>query len=378
MAMRVGIISCNIHANFTNYGSALQSWALSRALERCGEEPVLVDYCPDRLLGKDILDPIANMWDADEESRRMCELSLPAIAVNAAKFERFFTERFERTSKMYVPADLDDAATDEGLGGFVCGSDTIFCPDEFGVDDGYWANYPSMRGRSVAYAPSFGDPHFTGEQLGKVATCAGNFRAIAPREDLMMDFLATNTTAPVRRVVDPTLLLEPQDYDPIVAGPQEEGEYLVLYSRRYNPAMEAYAEGLAARRGWKVVEVSLRAENASRHRMFYEAGVEEFLSLVRGARFLVTNSYHGMIFAWQFRVPFYVFTREQAGNKVSELLGLMGLGDRLVSGTRGGCASELDVDWAATRGRMAPWRERSWGFLREELRLLGEAAGVCR
>ncbi len=30
----IGIVSYNIHCNFTNYGSALQSWALCRTMGR--------------------------------------------------------------------------------------------------------------------------------------------------------------------------------------------------------------------------------------------------------------------------------------------------------------------------------------------------------
>ena len=32
--VRIGIVSYNINCNFTNYGSALLAWALSRAVER--------------------------------------------------------------------------------------------------------------------------------------------------------------------------------------------------------------------------------------------------------------------------------------------------------------------------------------------------------
>lgn len=56
---KLGIISYNIYGNFTNYGSALQSWALHRAIKRIGDyKPVLVDYCPDILMDKDPLNPV--------------------------------------------------------------------------------------------------------------------------------------------------------------------------------------------------------------------------------------------------------------------------------------------------------------------------------
>ncbi|MBR7109845.1 MAG: hypothetical protein IKC90_07375, partial [Akkermansia sp.] len=94
---RIGIVSYNINCNFTNYGSALQSWALSETIKKLGFTPVLIDYCPDILRDKDPLNPMQNMWDTDEESRKECELSLPAIRVNYEKFDRFYTEHFNRS-----------------------------------------------------------------------------------------------------------------------------------------------------------------------------------------------------------------------------------------------------------------------------------------
>lgn len=56
-----GVVSYNMYCNFTNYGSALQSWALCQTINRMGNgkwKSVLIDYCPDVLLDKDPLDPV--------------------------------------------------------------------------------------------------------------------------------------------------------------------------------------------------------------------------------------------------------------------------------------------------------------------------------
>ena len=73
---------------------------------------------------------------------------------------------------------------------------------------------------------------------------------------------------------------------------------ILLYARRYNPKMFEFADKLANQHGWEVIDISLRATNASKHQMFYEAGVEEFLSLIKHAQFVVTNSFHGMILSY--------------------------------------------------------------------------------
>ena len=127
----VGIVSYNINCNFTNYGSALQSWALNRLIEKFGFKPVLIDYCPKVLESADILNPIKLMWDTDDESKRMVQVTMLAITENYHKFENFYSNRFKRSTKKYTDNDFPEVVTDENIDGFVCGSDTIFCIDEF-------------------------------------------------------------------------------------------------------------------------------------------------------------------------------------------------------------------------------------------------------
>lgn len=365
---RIGTVSYNIYANFTNYGSALQTWALHQAIRKIGSDPVLVDYCPDILADKDPLNPYKNMWDQSEDAKKMVELTLPAIRVNYGKFDRFYHERFDRTNKNYTSNNFNEVVEDENLDGFVCGSDTIFCPDEFGFDDGYYANYPVMKGHSVSYAASFGDPHFTEDTYSILNDRIGNFKALGIRENQMILYLKQHTNIPVQRTIDPTLLLTADDYEEIVGDRAMEEKYLLLYSRRYSPQMEAFAEKVAAENGWKIVDISLRAVNVERgHIMRYDAGVEEFLSLVKNAEYVVTNSFHGMIFSVQFRRPFVVFSREQCSNKIEEMLCLFGIQDHmLVNGNE--TFSEIDYD--VVHRNIENARNSSFEFLKNELELL--------
>lgn len=372
---KFGIVSYNIYCNFTNYGSALQSWALHQTVDRLGAgrwHSVLVDYCPDVLADKDPLNPFKNMWDQDAESKRMCELTMPAIRENYKKFDAFYHERFNRAAGKYTSSNFNDIVNDEGLDGFVCGSDTIFCMDEFGFDDGYYANYPVMKnGFSVAYAASFGDPTLSPENCAILNDRLQNFKAFGLREDQMIPYVREHTDVPVQRVVDPTLLLNAQDYDCITAQRQLKEPYLLLYSRRYDPEMEKYADILAKKHGWKIVEISLRATNADKHTMRYDAGVEEFLSLVKHAEYVVTNSYHGMIFSVQFSKPFVVFSRYQCSNKIAELLDLFGLRDRMLSNAD--CLMENDIDYSSVHKTIDLWRNTSLDFLEKMLNLTSAA-----
>ncbi len=364
---RVGTVSYNIYANFTNYGSALQTWSLHQAIKKTGNAPVLVDYCPDILADINPLNPYKNMWDQGEEAKRMVELTLPAIWLNYEKFDRFYRDQFDRTSTKYTSENFNEI-TREGVDRFICGSDTIFCPDEFGVDDGYYANYEVMRGNSVSYAASFGDPHFTAETYQLLNKKILNFKALGIRENLMIPYLKEHTDVPVQRVIDPTLLLTAEDYKPIIAESQLEEKYLLLYSRRYSSKMDGYAEQLAKKKGLKIVDISLRAVNAENgHIMRYDAGVDEFLSLVKHAEYIVTNSFHGLIFSVQFRRPFVVFSREQCDNKIEEVLSMFGLNDRiLVEGNE----KYKPIEYEEVHRIIEVLRSESLKFLEMELELL--------
>ena len=368
---KVGIVSYNKYCNFTNYGSALQSYGVFSTIKKISNgrwKPVLVDYCPDCLKDKDPLNPFKNMWDKDEESKKMCDLSMPAIKTNYCKFVDFYNDKFENTINKYDSKNFNEIVN-EGINRFVCGSDTIFCIDEFGFDDGYYANYDVMRKKSISYAASFGDASF--EKDGEKETLfsrLNNFKALGLREDKFITEINKRINVPIKRVIDPTLLLCVDDYEKIMANNIYKGKkYILLYARRYNKLMEQFAEDLAKKTGCEIIEISLRAVNSSKHIMFYEAGVEEFLSLVKDAEYVVTNSYHGIIFSIQFRKEFFGFSREQCGNKIKELLDWFGIGDRLlVNGTE--VFKEINYD--IVHNIISKKRKDSLKYLEEELMLL--------
>lgn len=370
----IGQVSYNINCNFTNYGSALQSWALSKMIDKIGAElgiqSKLIDYCPRVLEDSDCLNPTKKMWDTDDEARRQINMMMPAIKDNYRKFEDFYTNRFRRTKKKYYDTNFNDVVKDEAIDSFVCGSDTIFCINEFkGFVEGYYANFECMRGRSVSYAASFGDPTFSEKDYLTLNKRLQNFKALGIREYNMLPYVKEHVNVRVERTIDPTLLAESSLYDNIIAVPQMEEKYILLYSRRYNKAMEQYAEQMAKQKGLKLVEISIRATNAEKgHIMRYDAGVEEFLSLVKYAECVITNSFHGVIFAAQLRTPFFCFSREQGDTKIGEVLDLFGLSNRIMITGKENISQDINYD--VVHQRIAEARKSADDFLRYALSLL--------
>lgn len=371
---KFGHISYNLYCNFTNYGSALHTYALQRVINSLAPDEVstiVMDYCPDVLKDKDVLNPLKNLWDSDEESKRMVELTMPAIRVNNDKFNSFYKKHYKLSSCKYTSENFNESLKAEGLDGYICGSDTIWCIREFkGFDDGYFANFEAMKNsHTISYAASFGDVDFTEAELDVLADRMSNYKAISVRENVNMDFIKKSVSddVTVERVLDPTLLLKGSEYEEITEKRLIDEPYILLYVRRYNKAMEEYTDRLANELGCKVVEISLRATNKDRHIMFYEAGVEEFLSLAKYAKYVVTNSFHGAIFAIQMHTPVKVFSREQADTKIDQLLDLLEISHcKMISGYE---KTDKEINFERIEEILNEKREASLGFLRKALGL---------
>lgn len=366
---KIGIVSYNKYSAFTNYGSVLQSWALSKVLQSLGYDAILIDYCPKALLNKDMLNPLKSMKDQDSDSQRNCELSLPAIKENYLKINDFINSKFNKSKDKYNYTNFNE--TKNIVDAYICGSDTIFCINESeGFDDAFFANYDCMKNKSIAYAASFGDTKITSSQVSILNNRLTNFKAIGLRESRMLNYVTQHCSCPVHITIDPTLLLNKQDYLMITDEKIISEDYLLLYSRRYNSEMEAYAENYARKNGLRIVEISLRALNKNKgHLMFYNAGIEEFLSLIKNANYVVTNSYHGLLFSIQFEKQFAVFLREYGESKINEVVNLLDLNDYIFSGRDVNyCADKIDYN--LLKNRISLLQNDSMKFLEDELKLL--------
>ena len=112
------------------------------------------------------------------------------------------------------------------------------------------------------------------------------------------------------RVIDPTLLLGVSDWKkqmaPDVSLP--ENGYILTYYMIETPVLRALTQKLKKTTGLPVVNLkpSKRQILCREGQNMMWAGPREFLSCYAGAKYVVTNSFHGTAFAINFGVPMYV------------------------------------------------------------------------
>lgn len=357
--MRIGIVT--FHCAY-NFGSALQTWALKRQLERMGHEARVVDY-----------------RGADFEQYRLIQAHSPKALLASLvfygpnrrrrdSFERFISERLAPTARYGVDDEARMAAELPGeFDCFICGSDQIWNLDcTCGPVGPYFLSFAGDA-RRVAYAPSlshtsFEEHNFGPAQREQIAVWLGRFSAVSVREAVTAPLYQPLCPVPIEACVDPTLLLGAADYEGLATETPDAAGTLFVYMLEKNPQLVAYAGRLARELGLTVSYVSKRPLSFGvPARNYYGAGPSEFLGLVRDAAAVVTNSFHATVFSLLFGTPFQTFVTERSGARMRELLGELGEQSHLVD------RSVLEEPTAVPAETLAPrlgkLRSRSLGFL---------------
>ena len=138
------------------------------------------------------------------------------------------------------------------------------------------------------------------------------------------------TNKEVTHVLDPVMLLDASDYSEICGERLIEESYLLLYlPADDNSKLRIAAKDYAKANGLKIMEISTKLQEFSTSEMncIGDAGIEEFLSAVRYADVVFTNSFHAICFAIIFHVQFYAFSRSYAG-KVKDICDVFKLTNR--------------------------------------------------
>ena len=170
------------------------------------------------------------------------------------------------------------------------------------------------------------------------------------------------------QVADPTLLLDRSYYEVLASGRQGGGKYLFSYML-HGLERDAGYVSLQISEKLKVPVIQCNARQTRLHRGYRLPSPTGWLEEIRNASFVVTNSFHAIVFCLIFHVPFIaVLIDGQIGSmnsRITDLLNMVGLGHRIcVSGEKmsPGLISET-IDWDAVDHNMSAMRAGSVEFL---------------
>jgi hypothetical protein len=288
---------------------------------------------------------------------------------------RPFIERFIPVSSgpLQNTQDMIDAARRFGLDAIIVGSDQVWRPDYVpnGAIEDYFLGFAGhVPARRVSYAASFGTTeweHTT--HTAQIRALLSQFDAVSVRETSGVA-ICENVfgLSQVRHVLDPTLLVDLSFYEAAAAAPGDSGantllHYVLDQSEDHAMIAQAVAESLGA--GHAIRSLTLDVDTKL-------IDVGAWLRAFMDAKFVMTDSFHGMVFAILFRKNFIaVLNRSRGEDRFRSLLSQLGLADRLMDGAHMEQARRLaatPIDFDPVHARIAELRKSSSEFLLEALR----------
>ena len=310
--MRIGIITQPLNAN---YGGILQNYALQQVLLRLGHSPVTIDFLPVKKRIRHFIWCFLhfrkpNKWFL---TRSRSKFGNKFIRKYIAKTHRIRKYRAETVSSYKFEA-------------LIAGSDQIWRPKyNTYLEDMFFRFAENLPIKKIVYGASFGTDEweYSPQMTEDCRVLARRIAAVSVREKSGIALCRNHFGIEAKWVLDPTLLLEATDYEQLCASvPRSKQAFLAAYLLDVNEQLTAEVEKTG-----KALNLPVRLFSADQNASLT---VEEWVAMLRDAKYVITDSFHGTVFSIIFNKPFVaVGNRSRGMSRFLSLLEQFGLEDRL-------------------------------------------------
>lgn len=364
--MNIKVITRTRHTP-NNYGSLLQSIATIKAIESLGHSCEIIDYWKYDEIGLNgILTSLKGKpsWRKNILKRFIyVALRYPGEKIASSHFNKMRKKYLNLTPRCYFHDDLRLLDADI----FMTGSDQVWGPLLNGkFDDAYFLSFVSSKKPKVAYASSFGRTDFSESIISEYKKLLSKYDFITVRENNAVSLLQDWNIKCEGQVLDPTLLLDPEQWSKYIEE-DIKGEYVLIYEIHNNPLLDHYAKKFANHINLPLIRISPMLHQINRGGKFVlcpEIGL--FLSYIKNAKYMVTDSFHGTAFAINFNRQFIeVLPNNKTGARNQSILQLTGLQNRIVSDFNDFSFANKSIDYSEINQILASERKRSFNTLRK-------------
>lgn len=380
-----------------NYGSVLQSFALNKYLGKLGCEVNIIPFKDSagikekldilfnlklpKLLNLEIVKRKLQEKRAEKSAMDVDEEYIKGIKVREKAYIRFVKEYFDVSEKSLNRDELAGFVEDSDV--VIVGSDQLWTPHDILI--GYHTlNFVPNGVKKISYATSFGVKELpTAHIKRKAKRFLSNMDEISVREiegKQIIQNLGVNKTVHV--VVDPTMLLTREEWDEIIPSAKiVEKKYIFCYFLGNNPEHREFAQKIKKQLGLNVVALQHMDEYVPGDRVYadkvlYDIAPSQFVTLIRDAELILTDSFHGSVFSVLYHKKFFVMNRHKedelrsTNSRINTLCSMLGLEDRHLTENLKKYPLEdvlLNIDYDNVDQRLYDNRNSSITFLKDAL-----------
>ena len=337
--MKIAILTQPLHKN---YGGIMQAYALQKVLSGLGHDVLTVDLSFRKSLYRKIRSAIGKKVRKHVFGQKGIDiLSNKEIARITKHSNRFIRENIRLTEHISLVEKISKLKKYE-FDAYVVGSDQVWRPkfspgiSTFFLD--FVENDKNIK--RLAYAASFGSQEweFSEKMTNKCSKLAKRFNAISVREDSAVELCEKYLGVSALHVLDPTLLLDRDEYIKLVNKYNilKKNNTLMLYILDNSSEKEMVAENIKKRLNIEINSIVINKElsqiNKENIENYIYPSVPQWIRGFIDASFVITDSYHGVIFSIIFNKPFLAISNEWRGTaRLTSLLRVLNLEDRLIN-----------------------------------------------
>lgn len=385
--MKVGVVTW---FSYENYGTKLQAIALQEYLKKIGAEPILINFTPPeevqnikKKTWKEKIKELASIKDVLKKFHNKCYQY--AEIIGRKKYEKELIERRiklkEIISGMCVLSEKIDSVekyinTCNQMDCLIFGSDQIWNPNWF--HPFYYADFNEIGTKKVAYAASLGVSEIREEIKNSYRKSLVSFHSIGIREKTGQQIIQEVCIQNVEQVLDPTLLHTKDEWDILLRIKQDEADcgedYICVYFLGENLNHWKTVYSIAKKENLKVKIIpNIGSSYLRKGQVLANASVQDFVTTIKNARYIFTDSFHATVFSVLYNCNFYTFERFASGNELSQnsrifdFLSSLNLGKRILRYNTFEIYETNKIDYEVVNEKLETLINRSKFFLNKSI-----------
>ncbi|MCP4937120.1 MAG: polysaccharide pyruvyl transferase family protein [bacterium] len=280
-----------------NYGGVLQAYSLFKYLENSGHPAEFINYVPGGRTGlKSWLGLVRSLVTRTFIDRKKKAADVGTSQDFARIFDKFVHQNLSLSRPVSSLQELKSLAEDYSV--IISGSDQIWNTNLVRQDIHYFLLGFARGPRKISYASCIGQPDQLLQQYGQQFELLRQYEHVAVRNSISQE-LAQQHVEEVTQVCDPVLLIDHTDLEQ--PYPLGFDKYIVVYAlnEHTRDLLDYYTCAVKEKLNLPVVVIhsKYKFSLACGDKVIADATPGQWIRLISKASFIVTDSFHGVLFA---------------------------------------------------------------------------------
>ena len=372
-----------------NYGSKLQARATLQLFEELGHKCHVIHYgkaglmfkikALTRLMDKTFRQDKLIEWNIARSFKQHPELS-KELQTRIKMFKEYDDKYFSKY-KVYGAKYSDIQRIAHDYDAIVSCSDQLWSPSGFGTNF-YNLNFVPDNILKISFASSFGVNQIPSYQKKATADYLRRIEFVSCRENRGAEIVCELTNRIVPVLMDPVFAFNKEQWRNIIPDEKIYNEpYLLCFLLGDTIAYRESVRNFAIKKGLKIVTFRFMDQYVEYDKNFgdiapYDINPDQLLNIIRGAEYVVTDSFHICAFSIIMHKQFAVFNRYSENNSSSKNSRIDTLCENLDVNTRRITADveltkimDVPIEWSVIDNKLNCYATKMRNYLNNALKL---------